>query len=40
MQSDSRKFSRRADRDNGMATEDNRHAGRKNKVEKLVEMDK
>jgi hypothetical protein len=40
VQSDSSRFARRADRDNAMATEDHRHAGRKSKVEKLVEMDK
>jgi hypothetical protein len=40
VQSDSSRFSRRADRDNTMVTEGHRHAGRKSKAEKLAEMDK
>jgi hypothetical protein len=40
VQSDSSRFARRADRDNTMATEGHRHAGRKSKAEKLAEMDK
>jgi hypothetical protein len=40
VQSDSSRFSRREDRDNTMVTEDHRHAGKKRKVENLVEMDK
>jgi hypothetical protein len=35
----SNRFSRRTDRDNNMATEGHRHAGRKRKVEKLAEID-
>jgi hypothetical protein len=36
----SSRFSRRADRDNNMATEGRRYAGRKSKAEKLAEIDK
>jgi hypothetical protein len=38
--SDSSRLARRVDRDNTMATEDHRHARRKSKAKKLVEMDK
>jgi hypothetical protein len=40
VRSDSSRFSKKADRDNAMVTEDHRHAGRKRKEEKLAEMDK
>ena len=40
VRSDSRRLARRVERDNAMATEDHRHARRKSKGEKLVEMDK
>jgi hypothetical protein len=40
VRSDSGRFARKEDRDNNMATEGHRHAGRKRKAEKLVEMDK
>jgi hypothetical protein len=40
VRSDSRRFSRRVDRDSAMDTEDHRHAGRKSKEENLAEMDK
>jgi hypothetical protein len=39
MQSDNR-FARKVGKDNTMVTEDHRHAGRKNKVEKLAGMDR
>jgi hypothetical protein len=38
--SDSRRFARKADRDNTMVTECHRHAGRKNKAKNLLELDK
>jgi hypothetical protein len=40
VQSDSSRFSRRANRDITMVIEGHRHAGKKSKTEKLAEMDK
>jgi hypothetical protein len=40
VQSDNNRFSRKADRDNTMATEGHRHAGKKSKAENLAEMDR